>query len=114
MAGRSVLFSEMDLQNTVSPIFRDMLQVAPRRPPTLKKVKRKPPKEASFATVPKDPPTEEDLLEQDEEELAEDVNSDEDIALDLPVKKRRKFDNPESGPEVMLTKHFKLDKEFAP
>ena len=42
------------------------------------------------------------------------MNSDEDIALDIPVKKRRKFDNPESGPEVLLTKHFKLDKEFGP
>ena len=40
--------------------------------------------------------------------------SEEDIALDIPVKKRRKFDNPDSAPELMLTKHFKLDKEFAP
>jgi len=66
-------FVEMDLQNTVSPIFRDMLQVAPRRPPTLKKVKRKPPKEASFATVPKEPPTEEDILELDRQAMLRDT-----------------------------------------
>jgi len=73
LLGRSVLFVEMDLQNTVSPIFRDMLQVAPRRPPTLKKVKRKPPKEASFATVPKEPPTEEDILELDRQAMLRDT-----------------------------------------
>lgn len=73
VCGRSVLFVEMDLQNTVSPIFREMLQVAPRRPPTLKKVKRKPPKEASFATVPKEPPTEEDNLEQERQQLLRDL-----------------------------------------
>jgi hypothetical protein len=73
ICGRSVLFVEMDLQATVSPIFRDMLQVAPRRPPTLKKVKRKPPKEASFATVPKEPPTTEDLLEQERQQLLRDT-----------------------------------------
>jgi len=73
ICGRSVLFTEMDLQGTVSPIFRDMLQVAPRRPPTLKKVKRKPPKEASFATVPKEPPTELDLLEMERQSLLRDT-----------------------------------------
>jgi hypothetical protein len=73
ICGRSVLFVEMDLQTTVSPIFREMLQVAPRRPPALKKVKRTPPKEASFATVPKEAPTEEDLLEQARQQLLRDT-----------------------------------------
>jgi hypothetical protein len=73
ISGRSVLFTEMDLQKTVSPIFREMLQVAPRRPPTLKKVKRKPPKEASFATVEKVPPTEQDIREQERQQLLRDV-----------------------------------------
>ena len=30
------------------------------------------------------------------------------------MKKRRKFDNPDSAPEVLLTKNFKLDLEFGP
>jgi hypothetical protein len=73
LSGRSVLFTEMDLQKTVSPIFRDMLQVAPRRPPTLKKVKRKPPREVSFAKMPKQPPAEEDIREQERQQLLRDV-----------------------------------------
>merc|ERR1719223_2135006 len=73
ICGRSVLFSEMDLQSTVSPIFRDMLQVAPRRPPALKKVKRKPPKEASFSTIQKEPPTQDDLHEINRQQLLRDV-----------------------------------------
>ena len=57
---------------------------------------------------------EEDLIEQEEEEAPEDIGDEEDIALHIPVKKRRKFDNLDSGPEVMLTKHFKLEQEFCP
>jgi len=85
ICGRSVLFVEMNLQNTVSPIFRDMLQVAPRRAPTLKKVKRKPPKEASFATVPKEPPTEDDNLEIRRQELLRDTSQT--MALSIVAKK---------------------------
>lgn len=73
ICGRSVLFMEMDLQHTVSPIFRELLQVAPRRPPTLKKVKRKPPKVASFATVEKEPPTDLEIQEQERQALLRDV-----------------------------------------
>ena len=41
--------------------------------------------------------------------MLEDIGDEEDIALHIPVKKRRKFDNPNGGPEVMLTKNFKLE-----
>jgi len=70
--GRTVLFAEMDLQSTVSPIFRELLQVAPRRPPQLKKVLRKPPKVACFANIEKEEPTEEDLREQERQQLLRD------------------------------------------
>ena len=53
------------------------------------------------------------MIEQEEEDQGEIVDED-DIALHIPVKKRRKFDNHDSGPEVMLTKHFKLEQEFSP
>ena len=49
-----------------------------------------------------------------EDEVAE---SDGDIADDLPVKKPRKFDDEEmraANQELLLTRHFKLDKEFGP
>lgn len=70
--GRTVLFAEMDLQSTVPPIFRELLQVMPRRPPQLKKVLRKPPKVASFVNVEKEIPTEDDLREQERQELLRD------------------------------------------
>mmetsp|Transcript_104630 Transcript_104630/g.197075 ORF Transcript_104630/g.197075 Transcript_104630/m.197075 type:complete len:1537 (-) Transcript_104630:70-4680(-) len=73
ICGRSVLFMEMELQNTVSPIFRELLQVAPRRPPTLKKVKRKPPKVASFVNVEKEAPTELEIQELERQQLLRDV-----------------------------------------
>ena len=56
---------------------------------------------------------EEDLYDQSgEEQPAEEIYDDDDIALHIPVKKRRKFDKLDNGPEVMLTKHFKLEHEF--
>jgi len=73
MCGRTVLFMETDLLKTVSPIFRELLQVAPRRPPQLKKVRRKPPKVATFVNVAKEVPTEEDLREKERQELLRDA-----------------------------------------
>merc|ERR1740138_638095 len=73
MCGRTVLFMEMDLLKTVSPIFRELLQVAPRRPPQLKKVLRKPPKVATFVNVEKEEPTEDDKREAERQELLRDA-----------------------------------------
>ena len=54
-----------------------------------------------------------DLYEQSGgEEPAEEIYDEDDIALHIPVKKRRKFEKLDSGQEVMLTKHFKLEHEF--
>lgn len=71
--GRTVIFTEMDLQCTVSPIFRELLQVAPRRPPQLKKVQRRPPKVASFVNVEKEVPNEEDRRENERQQLLRDM-----------------------------------------
>merc|ERR1719217_1942151 len=85
LCGRSVLYMEMDLLQSVSPIFRELLQVAPRRPPALKKVKRKPPKVASFVNVEKEPLTDEELLELERQELIRNVAQTK--ALSLVTKK---------------------------
>lgn len=85
ICGRSVLFSEMDLETTVSPIFRDMLQVAPRRPPALKKIARKPPKGVSFASQKKEEPTDDDLREKERQRLLRDVGQTK--ALSIVAKK---------------------------
>ena len=42
------------------------------------------------------------------------MEEDDDIALDIPVKKRRKFANLDGAPEVLLTKHFRLDRDYGP
>merc|ERR1719217_1371322 len=85
LCGRSVLYMEMDLLQTVSPVFRELLQVAPRRPPALKKVKRKPPKVASFVNVEKEALTEEEKLELERQELIRNVAQTK--ALSLVTKK---------------------------
>merc|ERR1719277_2218704 len=73
MCGKTVLFMEMDLLKPASPIFRELLQVAPRRPPQLKKVRRKPPKVATFVNVEKEEPTEDDKREAERQELLRDA-----------------------------------------
>lgn len=55
--------------------------------------------------------------EQDENEEAAAVGSDEDIGEDLPVQKKRKFDDDEmraAKQELMLTRNFRLEREFGP
>lgn len=71
--GRTVLFVESELKETVSPIFRELLQVAPRRPPQLKKVLRQPPKVASFCNIEQEVPTEEDIREEERQRLLRDA-----------------------------------------
>mmetsp|Transcript_23333 Transcript_23333/g.59574 ORF Transcript_23333/g.59574 Transcript_23333/m.59574 type:complete len:1536 (-) Transcript_23333:72-4679(-) len=85
LMGRTVLFMETELQGTISPIFREMLQVAPRRPPQLKKVLRKPPKVASFINVERVEPTGEELREQIRDDLLRD--STQTKALSIVAKK---------------------------
>lgn len=72
LSGTTVLFMETELQSTVSPIFREFLQVAPRRPPQLKKASRKPPKVATFAKVEKEVKTEDDIKEDERQKLLRD------------------------------------------
>eukprot|EP00928_Gymnodinium_smaydae_P086928 TRINITY_DN71311_c0_g1_i1.p1 TRINITY_DN71311_c0_g1~~TRINITY_DN71311_c0_g1_i1.p1 ORF type:complete len:1571 (+),score=434.65 TRINITY_DN71311_c0_g1_i1:635-4714(+) len=69
LCGRTVLFMELDLLQTVSPVFREFLQVAPRRPAQLKKAVRKPPKTYTFANVEKEVPTEEEIKEKERQRL---------------------------------------------
>jgi hypothetical protein len=85
LCGRTVLFMELDLQGTVSPIFREFLQVAPRRPPQLKKALRIPPNTYTFANVPPDVPTDEDLRETERQRLLRD--SAQTTALSIVAKK---------------------------
>jgi len=85
MCGKTVLFMEMDLQSTISPIFREFLQVAPRRPPQLKKALRKPPNTYTFANVDKEVPTEDDLKEIERQRLLRD--SGQTKALSIVAKK---------------------------
>eukprot|EP00931_Biecheleriopsis_adriatica_P091341 TRINITY_DN65224_c0_g1_i1.p1 TRINITY_DN65224_c0_g1~~TRINITY_DN65224_c0_g1_i1.p1 ORF type:complete len:1519 (+),score=374.86 TRINITY_DN65224_c0_g1_i1:69-4625(+) len=72
ICGKTVLCVESDLKDTVSPIFRELLQVAPRRPPQLKKILRTPPKVATFAGVPVEVPTEEDIRDEERQRLLRD------------------------------------------
>jgi len=85
ICGRTVLFVETDLLTTISPIFRELLQVAPRRPPQLKKALRKPPKVASFVNVEQEVPTEEDMREEERQKLLRD--SGQTKALSIVAKK---------------------------
>lgn len=72
LSGRTVLFMETDLRQPVPPTFRELLQVAPRRPPQLKKIPRKPPVVASFANVPPEVPTDDDIREKERQALLRD------------------------------------------
>eukprot|EP00929_Paragymnodinium_shiwhaense_P013279 TRINITY_DN121142_c0_g1_i1.p1 TRINITY_DN121142_c0_g1~~TRINITY_DN121142_c0_g1_i1.p1 ORF type:complete len:1535 (-),score=494.46 TRINITY_DN121142_c0_g1_i1:571-5175(-) len=85
MCGITALFMEIELQTTVSPIFREYLQVAPRRPPQLKKVLRVPPKTYTFANVEQEVPTEADLREQERQRLLRDAGQTK--ALSIVAKK---------------------------
>lgn len=85
ICGRTVCFVETELKLTVSPIFRELLQVAPRRPPQLKKALREPPKVASFVNVEQEIPTEEDLREEERQKLLRDANQTK--ALSIVAKK---------------------------
>lgn len=85
LCGRTVLFSELELLSTVPPIFREMLQVAPRRPPQLKKVMRKPPKVASFVNVEKPVPSDDDLREAERQAQLRDATQTK--ALSIVAKK---------------------------
>eukprot|EP00927_Polykrikos_kofoidii_P026521 TRINITY_DN23591_c0_g1_i1.p1 TRINITY_DN23591_c0_g1~~TRINITY_DN23591_c0_g1_i1.p1 ORF type:complete len:1577 (+),score=347.68 TRINITY_DN23591_c0_g1_i1:82-4731(+) len=85
LGGRTVLFMEMDLQGPVSPIFREFLQVAPRRPPQLKKALRKPPNTYTFARVEKEEPTKDDLREIDRQRNLRDASQTK--ALSIVAKK---------------------------
>jgi len=85
LAARSVLFLEMNLLGTALPIFRELLQVAPRRPPILKIVSRQPPKVASFANVEKVIPTVDDILEEKRQLLLRDTRQTQ--ALSIVAKK---------------------------
>mmetsp|Transcript_34298 Transcript_34298/g.80184 ORF Transcript_34298/g.80184 Transcript_34298/m.80184 type:complete len:1541 (+) Transcript_34298:74-4696(+) len=85
LTDRSVLFLEMDLLGVASPIFRELLQVAPRRPPIIKIMARQPPKVASFANVEKHIPTTDDILEENRQGLLRDTRQTK--ALSIVAKK---------------------------
>jgi len=85
LMGKTVLIMETELQGAISPIFRELLQVAPRRPPQLKKVLRKPPKVASFVNVEKEMPTDADMQELDRQSILRD--STQTKALSIVAKK---------------------------
>ena len=57
-----------------------------------------------------------DINEEEDDSQAEEVQSDGDIMEDMPVRKVRKFDEEEmlaAKQELMLTRNFKLEKEFS-
>lgn len=85
ICGKTALFLETELTSSVSSIYRELLQVAPRRPPQLKKILREPPKVASFCNIEEELPTEEDLLEKERQELLRD--SEQTKALSIVAKK---------------------------
>jgi len=85
LCGKTVLFVETELKDTVSPIFRELLQVAPRRPPQLKKILRQPPKVASFCNIEEEVPTEESRREEERQQLLRDANQTQ--ALSIVAKK---------------------------
>merc|ERR1719352_12557 len=72
LAGRTVMHIESALEDIVPSVFNVFLQVAPRTAPALKKVKRKPPKVASFANIEKDAPTEEERARTEMAKFMED------------------------------------------
>ena len=65
------LISSDDLQKRAE-LFNASNEVAPRTAPALKKVKRKPPKVASFANIEKDAPTEEERARTEMAKFMED------------------------------------------
>lgn len=85
ICGKTALFLETELKESVSSIYRELLQVAPRRPPQLKKILREPPKVASFCNIEEELPTEEDLREKERQQLLR--NLEQTKALSIVAKK---------------------------
>lgn len=85
ICGKTAMFLETELTESVSSIYRELLQVAPRRPPQLKKILREPPKVASFCNIEEDLPTEEDLREKERQQLLRE--SEQTKALSIVAKK---------------------------
>lgn len=85
ISGKTALFLETELKQSVSSIYRELLQVAPRRPPQLKKILREPPTVASFCNIEEELPTEEDIRETERQQLLRD--SEQTKALSIVAKK---------------------------